>query len=125
MFNFFGELIHAAVNFPGSWHDNRLASASGLYWPKLSDEMTPPGYAILEDSAFVNDTRITNGKIIRSRKANEAQDIPESAELCAVDLLVQPLMSSERQSAEWGTRALQGPFVRLKIPLPADAVKRS
>ena len=125
VFNFFGELIHAAVNFPGSWHDNRLASASGLYWPMLFDEMTPPGYAILGDSAFVNDTRITNGKIIRSRKANEAQDIPESAELCAVDLLLQRIMPSETQSAEWGIRALKGPFARLKVPLPADAAKRS
>ena len=125
VFNFFGELIHAAINFPGSWHDNRLASASGLYWPMLSDDMTPPGYAILGDSAFIKDTRVTNGKIIRSRKANETQDIPESAELCAVDMILQRIMPGERQSAEWGIRALKGPFARLKLPLPADASKRS
>ncbi|CDF37127.1 unnamed protein product [Chondrus crispus] len=33
-------------------------------------------------------------------------------------------MSSERQSPEWGVRALKGPFGRLTVPLPADAYKR-
>lgn len=57
VFNFFGEIIHAGVNFPGSWHDSKLASLSGLIYPKLSDEMTPHGYAILGDSAFVSSMR--------------------------------------------------------------------
>ena len=91
----------------------------------LSDEMTPPGYAILGDSAFINDARITKGKIIRSPKANETQNIPESTELYAVDLILQRVMPSERQSAEWGIRALKGPFGRLKVALPADAEKRA
>ena len=76
VFNFFGEIIHAAVNYPGSWHDTKLATVSGLYYPKLSDDMTPPGMAILGDSAIVNNSRITNGKIIRGRKAGERWDIP-------------------------------------------------
>ena len=33
VFNFFGELIYAALNFPGSGHDNRLANASGCIGP--------------------------------------------------------------------------------------------
>jgi len=81
VFNFFGELIHAAVNYPGSWYDTKLATASGLYFPKLSDSVTPPGMAILGDSVFVNRTRAANGKIIRVRKANEVSDIPEAEEL--------------------------------------------
>ena len=68
VWNFYGEIMHAAVNFPGSWHDKKLAGASGLYYPKLSDEMTPPGYAILRGSAFVNNTSVTNGKVLRGRK---------------------------------------------------------
>lgn len=61
---FHGELIHTAVHFPGSWHDSKLSGASGLYYPKLSNEMTPPGFAILRDSAFVNNTSTSNGKVL-------------------------------------------------------------
>ena len=71
VWNFYGEIVHAGVNFPGSWHDTKLAGASGLYYPTLSDELTPPGYAILGDSAFVNHTSVTNGKVLRGRKTNE------------------------------------------------------
>ena len=124
VWDFNGELIHAAVNFPGSWHDNKLAGVSGLYYPELSDEMTPPGFAILGDSAFVNDTRVNKGKVIRARKSNEIWDIPQSAVLAAVDTILQKVMPSERQSAEWGVRAVKGPFSRLKNPLPADSRRR-
>ena len=86
--------------------------------------MTPPGVAILGDSAFVNTTKATNGKVLRNRKSNEMNDIPKSAELAVVDVLLQRAMKSERQSAEWGVRAMKGPFQRLKTPLPADAHKR-
>lgn len=124
VWNFFGEIIHAAVNYPGSWHDSKLASASGLIYPKLSDAMTPPGFAILGDSAFTNDTRLTKGKVIRGRKTNELQGIPNSIELAAVDTILQRIMPSERQSAEWGVRAIKGPFARLKRPLSPDSLKR-
>ena len=124
VWNFYGERVHAAINFPGSWHDTMLAGASGLYYPKLSDEMTPPGYAILVDSAFVDNTSVTNGKVLQGRKTNETWDIPESAALAVVDIILQRFMPSERQSAEWGVRAWKAPFQRLKTPLPADATKR-
>lgn len=123
-FNFFGELAHAAVNYPGSWHGARLAGAPGLHRKLLSDEKAPPGFAILGGSAFVNDTKLTNGKVARGRKANEASDIPESAALAAVGLALQRAMPSGRQSAEWGARAPKGPFARLKAPLPARSRKR-
>ena len=123
MWNFFGEIIHAAANYPRSWHDTKLASVSGLYFPKLSDEMTPPGMAILGDSAFVNTTKAMNSKIVRGRKTNEVHDVPISAALAAVDILVQRAMPSERQSAEWGVRAIKAPFQRLKTPLPANSRK--
>ncbi len=124
VWNFKGEIIHAAVNYPGSWHDNRLASASGLIFPKLSDECTPPGYAVLGDSAFAASTKVTNGKIVRGRKTNENNGIPESVTMAIIDELLQKIMPSERQSAEWGVRALKGPFARLKTVLTGDAYKR-
>ena len=33
-------------------------------------------------------------------------------------------MPSERQSAEWGVRAVEGPFKRITVPLPANSYKR-
>jgi len=77
VWDFRGEIIHAALNFPGSWHDTKLAGVSGLYYPKLSDELTPPGFAIHGDSALVKNTTITNGKVLRGRKTNENSDILE------------------------------------------------
>lgn len=124
VWNFKGEIIHAGVNFPGSWHDSKLAYASGLIYPKLSDRMTPPGFAILGDSAFAVERKVSDGKIVRSRKSNERAFIPESLELAAIDTILQRVMPSERQSAEWGVRAIKGTFGRLKVPLSADSSKR-
>jgi len=124
VWNFYGELIHAAINYHGNWQDGKRAGVSWLEYPKLSDEMTPPGFAILGDSAFVNNTSTTKGKVLRARKSNEASSIMESAELYAIDIILQRVMPSERQSAEWGVRAIKAPFGRLKTPLPADSSKR-
>lgn len=120
VFNFFGKIVHAAVNFSGSWHDTKLTVVSKLYFPRF----TPPDMAILGDSAFVNNTRVTNGKILRARKSGKTNDIPESPELAAVDLILQRVVPSERQSAEWGVRAIKAPLGRLNVPLLADCEKR-
>lgn len=52
IFNFKGEVIYAAVNFSGCFHDSKVASLSGLVYAKLGNVGTPPGYAILRDSVF-------------------------------------------------------------------------
>lgn len=96
VFDFFGEIIHAVVNYPGSWHDNKLAVTTGLYFPKPSDSMIPPSIAILGYSAFVNRTDCTNGKVLRTCKSNETDCIPQSEELSAIDLIIQCVMLSER-----------------------------
>ena len=100
VWNFFGEIIQAGINYPGSWHDSKLANASGLLFPKLSDSMTPPGYAIPGDSAFIGHTRHTKGNIVRGRKSNETKRIQSSPEMAAVDIILQRVMPSERRSAE-------------------------
>lgn len=124
VFNFFGEVIHAGVNYPGSWHDSKLATVSGLMHPKLGNEMTPPGYAILGDSAFSSLMSVSGGKVVRARKSGETREIPISASLAAIDLVLQRVLPSERQSAEWGIRCLKGPFGRLRLPLSAVATRR-
>lgn len=50
VFSFFLAIVHAGVNCPGSWHDSKLYAFSGLFYPKLADYMTPPGYSMLGDS---------------------------------------------------------------------------
>ena len=41
-----------------------------------------------------------------------------------MDKLIERAMPSECQSAEWGVRAIKGPFKRLSVPLPADILVR-
>ncbi len=128
VWNFFGEIIFAALNFPGSWHDSKLGAASGLYRPMLTKH-TPPGLALLGDSAFPRSVPELRGKLVRARKANEgwmrdSSDVPRTAWMAAIDTLLERAMPSERQSAEWGVRAIKGPFGRLKVALPADARAR-
>lgn len=122
VFNIFGELIHDGVNYPGNWHDTKLALVYGLY-QKLT-EHTPAGLAILADTAFVNDPRKTRGRLIRSRRVNETNDIPAAAAVAAVDILQQREMPSERQSAEWGIHGVKQPFGRYKRALPSDSSRR-
>jgi len=127
VWNFFGEVIHAGINFPGSWHDSKVAAASGLYYPKLADHLTPPGFAVLADSAFPKTTSVLNGKIVRARKVNEmgtAGGVGQNAYIAATEMLLDRAMPSERQSAEWGVRAIKGPFKRVTVPLPADSYTR-
>lgn len=62
VFNFFGEIIHAGVNYPGSWHDKKVVIASDMLLDRLSDAKTPVGYVILGDSAFIVKTKVTGGK---------------------------------------------------------------
>jgi len=127
VWNFSGEVIHAAINFPGSWHDSKVAAFSGLYYPKLADHMTPRGLAILADSAFPKSTLVHNCKIVRARKVNEmgtAGGVGQDAYIAATEMLLDRAMPSERQSAEWGVRAIKGPFKRVTVPLPADAYTR-
>ena len=52
VWNFKGEIIHAGINYPGSWHDSKDAAFSKLYVRLMNPDKLPPGCAILVDSAF-------------------------------------------------------------------------
>lgn len=112
MWDFKGELIHAAANFPVSWHDSILAAGSGLYSPRLVRK-TPLVFALLADSAFPSTSEVLAGKILRSKKDNEhngGKDILRSSYLAAVDILLKRAMPRARQSAEPGLRTIKGLF---------------
>ena len=124
--NFKGELIYAAINYPGSWHDSRLAAASGIY-TLLLEHYAPSGYAVLADNAFPRGGDFLEGKILRARKSNEMvsnSNVLSSTCLAAVNTLLERALPSERQSAGWGVRALKGSLARLKTVLPADSHAR-
>lgn len=122
---FRGLLIHAAVNYSGSWHDSRVAASSGFYRPLL--ESKTPGYAILADSAFPRVGGFIQGKIVRARKAIEirpSSNFPRSSWLVAVGKLLERAMPSESQSAEWGVRSIKEPFRRFSTKLPGNSDTR-
>ena len=104
VWNFYGEIIHAAMNFPGSWHDSRLAYISGLIHDKLSDKMMPPGFAILCDSAFVKDTKRTNGKLLEVERImkNLLAPIPRNLQLCMQSSSVSCQVSANLRNGEFG-----------------------
>lgn len=51
VFNFKGETIYAKLNYPGLWHDVKLASDSVVVTPFLS-EKNSVGNKVLGESAF-------------------------------------------------------------------------
>eukprot|EP00733_Pompholyxophrys_punicea_P001663 Pompholyxophrys_punicea_v1_NODE_920_length_1139_cov_2.371771.p1 type:complete len:200 gc:universal NODE_920_length_1139_cov_2.371771:273-872(+) len=63
-----GEIAYAALNYPGSWHDARIAFSSKMHEIILN---LPVPYVILADTAFLSQEY--TGKIIRVLKENEVR----------------------------------------------------
>lgn len=74
VYNFKGEIIHVAVNYPGRWHNSQLATLSKMLYLKLRDETTSPGMAILRDSTFVVVGRVSGGTVVSDRRAMRIWD---------------------------------------------------
>lgn len=94
------ETIFATANFPRSWNDTKVADASGLH-NLLPGNKVPTGYAILADSTFPWSAPVLKGKIVRASVANEVScqgDVPNSAWLAAVNVMLEQAMRSESQS---------------------------
>lgn len=53
-----------------------------------------------------------------------SEDVLQYAYLAAIDCVLQRIMPSESQFAEWGVATLKGPFKRLTVNLPSDSYKR-
>lgn len=126
VWNFLGELIHTAINFPRSWHDSRVAASSGLYYPRFAVEMSP-GYGILADSAFPLAAKHIKAKLSARGKQTSGESgkgIPKSVFLSAVERIVDQAMPNENQAAEWDVNAIKRPFSRLSTKIPADSYRR-
>jgi DDE superfamily endonuclease len=103
VFGLDGLIIACVVNAPGSMHDSTLAELGGVY-DKLNDTYNRTGGKCCVDSAFCT---LTNPCLIKSSKNVMQADNAE-------ELVVQQEATSLRQAAEWGMRAIQSSFPRLK-----------
>ncbi|KAJ3513754.1 hypothetical protein NMY22_g14947 [Coprinellus aureogranulatus] len=113
-----GDIIACNLNAPGSWHDAHVARP--IY--KRLEERTPDGYYLVADTAFPKGTQDIAGRIVSPLKANNR--IAGTEEEITETLHFNRELLSYRQTAEWGNRALQGSFGRLRIPLEVGNADR-
>jgi len=106
-----GKIVFASLNCPGSWHDS--SNAFYLYW-KLVNECE--GYAIAADTAFPR-SGLLEDKILTSLKNG---DLDEDHILARHQMRSHCMVTSVRQAAEWGMRAIQGTFGQLKIQMTSN-----
>lgn len=114
-----GKIIFAALNAPGSWHDAQLCL--DLLPLLLDPTRTAPELGIIADTAFPR-TGPLEQKILTP---SSFDSLSINTEVAYRELLRHQLITSLRQSAEWGMRALQGTFGRLKVPQTHHHKKRS
>jgi hypothetical protein len=115
-FSPFGKIIFACFNFPGSWHDSQVCSG-------LIDKVirTCGEFALCVDQGFPRSGLLQDkfvGPITKKRRRHLNPLLK--------DLLLErhALYVSLRQASEWGMRALQGTFSRLKSRLTSDKKTR-
>ena len=107
-----GTIVMAMVNCPGSMHDSELASkGSPSMYDKIDMMYEQHGAVCVMDSAFATSNKQS---IIKSKKRETITTTAQTPE--EYEILVQAV--SMRQSSEWGMRALQGAFGRLKAVWP-------
>jgi hypothetical protein len=107
-----GKIIHATVNCPGSWHDSHAA----VHLMRVVDKKIG-NFAMCVDQGFLR-----SGYMIRkfvgplsSRAKAKLQNLPSATRKKILDN--NSIYISLRQAAEWGMKALQGTFARLKTRL--------
>jgi hypothetical protein len=101
-----GTIISCILNCPGCMHDSELAGMGRIYG-KLEEVYRETGGKCVMDSAFC---ARGNDFVIKSVQNLHDADGPRQ-----YSILRQA--TSMRQAAEWGMRALQGSFPRLKATL--------
>jgi DDE superfamily endonuclease len=103
VFSVDGRIIHGIMNAPGSLHDSTLAEWGGIY-DALEEVYDRTGGVCCVDSAFA------------SANAPYLIKSSDNTTICgdALKLVRQEQATLLRQAAEWGMRAIQGAFPRMK-----------
>jgi len=96
-----GTIPIAAINYPGCFHDSQIADWGNIY-NKLETVFEDNGGKCVVDSAFAQNRY---NFLIKS-----SQREPDNAHA----MIVNREATAMRQSSEWGMRALQSSFPRLK-----------
>lgn len=111
-----GKVFAAALNYPGSYHDAKVCH-SIIDWAleSLGD------YAICVDQGFPRNGPLW-GKFVGPMSRRQRRSILPEYQAFLAEL--HGLYVSLRQASEWGMRALQGTFPRIKSRLPSDKDKR-
>ena len=116
-----GLIIWVEYNCPGSWHDITVAR-------KLIDfmrDMEEP-YCLLGDAGFICGSELDTKILVPLTKVSGApRNLPRCPQLRRRVLALSASVVKGRQAAEWGMRALQGMFSRLKSTLTVDKDKRA
>jgi hypothetical protein len=97
-----GLIVACTVNTPGSWHDSTVAENGGLYSDLKKFHDATGGKCVADSAFFLKRCPfiIKSGK----RKVGETR----------VRAIEHRQATKLRQSAEWGMRAIQGSFPRVK-----------
>lgn len=112
-----GKIIYACINFPGSLHDSQVAARlSALVIEKIGN------FALCVDQGFPRSGELY-GKFVGPIDEKTRENL--SPILKSRLLREHNKCVSLRQSSEWGMRALQGSFSRLKSRLTSNTRKRS
>lgn len=111
-----GKIIYASYNFPGSWHDAQVSQQLML---EVREHLGT--YALCVDQGFPRGSDMEGlfvGPMSRKRRRELSPIV--------ADLLRKrhEAYVSLRQAAEWGMRALQGSFSRLKSRMTSNSARR-
>jgi hypothetical protein len=115
-FSSFGKIIYAVLNAPGSWHDSQVAI------PLCTKVIQSIGsYALCVDKGFSRTGEMFDRFVgpISRKAAAKLSPILRDAILEQANTY-----TSLRQASEWGMKALQGSFSRLKSRLSSNQNKR-
>lgn len=111
-FSPFGKCFYALINYPGSWHDSSVAQ------PLADKAIRDLGiYQLCVDQGFGR-----SGELFDKFVGPLSKKAKRSLSPIVRDLIIRrhEVYVSLRQAAEWGMRALQGTFCRLKSRLMSD-----
>ncbi|KAG8711381.1 hypothetical protein FRC09_020637 [Ceratobasidium sp. 395] len=109
-----GMIIDAVINAPGSWHNARVTQD---VCDMLLDQ-TPPGFFLLADSAFLQVDPVMREKVHTPLKKGMRFNGMQWNKILQAKQYSNAVVSA-RQAVEWGMRAIQGSFGRLRMPLDA------
>jgi len=111
-----GKIVYACLNSPGSWHDSQVCASL------IAKVLRSIGvYKICVDQGFPRSGELYDKLVGPMSRKTRSGLAPALRPLL---LRRHNIYVSLRQSSEWGMRALQGSFSRLKSRLTSNKEKR-